>query len=75
MGELGRLGDMHVAVKGVLCVQTVSVFGSMVVSAEDGVGFPALPVEIRMVSAEAAAFGVWFVRLEVLIGGSEGGIQ
>jgi hypothetical protein len=73
--QLRHLRNVHVTVKRVVRVQSVSILTPVVVSPQDRVWLPPLPVQVGVVGAEPAALGRGFLGLEVLVSGSEGGVE
>lgn len=75
LAELGQLGHVHIAMEGVIGVQSIPVLRAIVVSLQDGIGMPALAVEVRMVGRVPAPLGVAFLGLEPFVGLAIGWIE
>jgi hypothetical protein len=66
---------MHIAMEGMIGIQSIPVLRAIVVSLQDGIGMPALAVEVGMVGRVSASLSVAFLGLEPFVGLSIGWIE
>lgn len=75
LAELGQLRHMHIAMEGMIGIQSIPVLRAIVVSLQNGIGMPALAVEVGMVGRVSASLSVAFLGLEPFVGLAIGWIE
>ena len=75
LGKLPLLRHESIPVERLLFVQTIPVFGAVIIAHQNWIGLPSSSVEVRVISRESTAFSLVLLSLQPFISLPEGRVD